>query len=193
MLRLGAGAAVRVFNGSGDEFESVVEAAAKDVVQVRLGNPRDPAPEAAPSGHPRAGRAQGRQDGRCRARRRHDRRDGDPAGPDRANRDERCDSGEGATAGAMGARRDFIRQAVWPRDRSTDSRAGHLRCPDPDSAGQVAGRARDHAGRAGSDQGRGPFFRARRRNAEIGNGRRRSGRWVDAGGNRERPPPCAGS
>jgi 16S rRNA (uracil1498-N3)-methyltransferase len=46
VLRLGAGAAVRVFNGSGDEFESVVEAAAKDVVRVRLGNPRDPAPEA---------------------------------------------------------------------------------------------------------------------------------------------------
>jgi 16S rRNA (uracil1498-N3)-methyltransferase len=46
VLRLGAGATVRVFNGSGDEFESVVEAAAKDVVRVRLGNPRDPAPEA---------------------------------------------------------------------------------------------------------------------------------------------------
>jgi 16S rRNA (uracil1498-N3)-methyltransferase len=46
VLRLGAGATVRVFNGSGDEFESVVEAAAKDGVRVRLGNPRDPAPEA---------------------------------------------------------------------------------------------------------------------------------------------------
>jgi 16S rRNA (uracil1498-N3)-methyltransferase len=46
VLRLGAGAAVRVFNGSGDEFESVVEAAAKGVVRVRLGNPRDPVPEA---------------------------------------------------------------------------------------------------------------------------------------------------
>src|SRR4029450_1888473 len=29
----------------GDEFESVVEAAAKDVVQVRLGEPRDTVPE----------------------------------------------------------------------------------------------------------------------------------------------------
>ena len=46
VLRLGAGAAVRVFNGSGDEFDSVVEAAAKDVVRVRLGSPRDPSPEA---------------------------------------------------------------------------------------------------------------------------------------------------
>jgi 16S rRNA (uracil1498-N3)-methyltransferase len=46
VLRLGAGAAVRVFNGSGDEFESVVEATAKGVVRVRLGNPRDPVPEA---------------------------------------------------------------------------------------------------------------------------------------------------
>jgi 16S rRNA (uracil1498-N3)-methyltransferase len=45
VLRLGAGAAVRVFNGSGDEFESVVEAAAKDGVRVRLGNAREPAPE----------------------------------------------------------------------------------------------------------------------------------------------------
>ena len=45
VLRLGAGAAVRVFNGIGDEFESVVEAATKDVVQVRIGNPRDPVPE----------------------------------------------------------------------------------------------------------------------------------------------------
>jgi 16S rRNA (uracil1498-N3)-methyltransferase len=46
VLRLGAGATVRVFNGSGEEFESVVEAASKDVVQVRLGKPREPAPEA---------------------------------------------------------------------------------------------------------------------------------------------------
>jgi 16S rRNA (uracil1498-N3)-methyltransferase len=46
VLRLGAGAAVRVFNGSGDEFESVVESATKDVVTVRIGRPRDPAPEA---------------------------------------------------------------------------------------------------------------------------------------------------
>jgi 16S rRNA (uracil1498-N3)-methyltransferase len=46
VLRLGAGAAVRVFNGSGDEFESIVEAAAKDGVRVRLGDPREPAPEA---------------------------------------------------------------------------------------------------------------------------------------------------
>jgi 16S rRNA (uracil1498-N3)-methyltransferase len=46
VLRLGTGAAVRVFNGSGDEFESVVEAATKDVVQVRIGRPRNPAPEA---------------------------------------------------------------------------------------------------------------------------------------------------
>jgi len=45
VLRLGTGAAVRVFNGIGDEFESVVEAATKDVVQVRVGNPHDPVPE----------------------------------------------------------------------------------------------------------------------------------------------------
>jgi 16S rRNA (uracil1498-N3)-methyltransferase len=46
VLRLSAGAVVRVFNGSGDEFESVVESVAKNVVQVRLGSSRDPAPEA---------------------------------------------------------------------------------------------------------------------------------------------------
>jgi 16S rRNA (uracil1498-N3)-methyltransferase len=46
VLRLGAGAVVRVFNGSGDEFESVVEAAAKGGVRVRLGDARQPAPEA---------------------------------------------------------------------------------------------------------------------------------------------------
>jgi 16S rRNA (uracil1498-N3)-methyltransferase len=46
VLRLGAGAAVRVFNGMGEEFDSVVETAAKSVVQVRIGNPRNPAPEA---------------------------------------------------------------------------------------------------------------------------------------------------
>ena len=46
VLRLGAGAAVRVFNGIGDEFESVVEAAAKDGVRVRLGKARAPVPEA---------------------------------------------------------------------------------------------------------------------------------------------------
>jgi len=46
VLRLGAGATIRVFNGSGDEFESVVEAAAKNGVQVRLGDPQEPAREA---------------------------------------------------------------------------------------------------------------------------------------------------
>jgi 16S rRNA (uracil1498-N3)-methyltransferase len=46
VLRLGVGAAVRVFNGIGDEFQSVVEAAAKDGVRVRLGNPTHPVPEA---------------------------------------------------------------------------------------------------------------------------------------------------
>jgi 16S rRNA (uracil1498-N3)-methyltransferase len=46
VLRLGAGASIRVFNGSGDEFESIVEAAAKDAVRVRIGKPRAPAPEA---------------------------------------------------------------------------------------------------------------------------------------------------
>ena len=46
VLRLGTGAAIRVFNGSGEEFESVVEATSKEAVQVRLGRPRDPAPEA---------------------------------------------------------------------------------------------------------------------------------------------------
>jgi len=46
VLRLGTGAAIRVFNGSGEEFESTVEAASKEAVQVRLGHPREPAPEA---------------------------------------------------------------------------------------------------------------------------------------------------
>jgi len=45
VLRLADGDVVRLFNGSGDEFESVVEVAARDGVLVRVGAPRDPAPE----------------------------------------------------------------------------------------------------------------------------------------------------
>ena len=45
VLRLEAGDLVRIFNGRGDEFESVVEAAARDGVQLRVGLPSDPAPE----------------------------------------------------------------------------------------------------------------------------------------------------
>jgi 16S rRNA (uracil1498-N3)-methyltransferase len=45
VLRLGTGDAVRVFNGRGGEFESVVEAAGKRAVRVRLGRRRDAAPE----------------------------------------------------------------------------------------------------------------------------------------------------
>jgi 16S rRNA (uracil1498-N3)-methyltransferase len=43
VLRLGTGAAVRVFNGRGDEFDGVVERSAKDAVGVRLGNRREAA------------------------------------------------------------------------------------------------------------------------------------------------------
>ena len=45
VLRLGAGAAIRVFNGRGTEFDSVVESAAKQV-SVRIGERRESAPEA---------------------------------------------------------------------------------------------------------------------------------------------------
>jgi 16S rRNA (uracil1498-N3)-methyltransferase len=45
VLRLGAGASVRVFNGRGSEFESVVESTATRV-SVRVGERREPAPEA---------------------------------------------------------------------------------------------------------------------------------------------------
>jgi len=45
VLRLTAGAEVRVFNGRGGEFDSVVEAAGRDGVRIRVGEPRDPAPE----------------------------------------------------------------------------------------------------------------------------------------------------
>jgi 16S rRNA (uracil1498-N3)-methyltransferase len=45
VLRMGAGDLVRVFNGRGGEFESVVEALAKDGVRVRVGEPRASAPE----------------------------------------------------------------------------------------------------------------------------------------------------
>ncbi len=47
VLRLGAGAAVAVFDGRGREFEACVEAAGKSGVTVRLGAPRTSAPEAA--------------------------------------------------------------------------------------------------------------------------------------------------
>ena len=45
VLRLGAGDPVRVFNGRGEEFESIVEVAARDVVRVRVGEPYPSAPE----------------------------------------------------------------------------------------------------------------------------------------------------
>ena len=45
VLRLSAGDMVRVFNGRGGEFESVVEASAREGVRVRVGEPRASAPE----------------------------------------------------------------------------------------------------------------------------------------------------
>ena len=45
VLRLGTSDVVRVFNGRGDEFESVVETADRGRVGVRVGLPCDPAPE----------------------------------------------------------------------------------------------------------------------------------------------------
>lgn len=47
VLRLKAGAAVRIFNGRGGEFEGCVERAARDVVEVRVGAPHDAAREPA--------------------------------------------------------------------------------------------------------------------------------------------------
>jgi len=43
VLRLGAGASIRVFNGRGHEFDAVVETAAKSGVQVVIGAAREPA------------------------------------------------------------------------------------------------------------------------------------------------------
>ena len=45
VLRLKAGAAVRVFNGRGGEFDAVVDAVTKDGAQVRVGAGRDAMPE----------------------------------------------------------------------------------------------------------------------------------------------------
>jgi 16S rRNA (uracil1498-N3)-methyltransferase len=45
VLRLGAGAAVRVFNGRGAEFEAVVDAVARRAVSVRVGTAVTAAPE----------------------------------------------------------------------------------------------------------------------------------------------------
>lgn len=45
VLRLKPGAAVRVFDGRGHEFDAVVEEAGKSRVLVRLGRPRQPVPE----------------------------------------------------------------------------------------------------------------------------------------------------
>ena len=45
VLRLAAGDRVRVFNGRGAEFESIVEAAGRDGVHVRIGSQRDAVPE----------------------------------------------------------------------------------------------------------------------------------------------------
>jgi 16S rRNA (uracil1498-N3)-methyltransferase len=45
VLRLSVGARVRVFNGRGAEFEAVVEHVARDGARLRVGEPRDPAPE----------------------------------------------------------------------------------------------------------------------------------------------------
>jgi 16S rRNA (uracil1498-N3)-methyltransferase len=46
VLRLGAGARVRVFDGRGHEYDGVVEHADRHRVAVRLGDPLTPAPEA---------------------------------------------------------------------------------------------------------------------------------------------------
>jgi 16S rRNA (uracil1498-N3)-methyltransferase len=46
VLRLKAGASVRVFNGRGSEFDGVVERAGKDAVRVRVGHARDAVSEA---------------------------------------------------------------------------------------------------------------------------------------------------
>jgi len=46
VLRLKAGAAVRVFNGRGGEFDAVVERTGKDGARVRVVNARETAPEA---------------------------------------------------------------------------------------------------------------------------------------------------
>ena len=46
VLRLKAGAAVRVFNGRGGEFDAVVERTARDGARVRVGNAREAAREA---------------------------------------------------------------------------------------------------------------------------------------------------
>ena len=45
VLRLGEGAAVRIFNGRGDEFESIVESVGRDGVALRVGAARAAAPE----------------------------------------------------------------------------------------------------------------------------------------------------
>ena len=45
VLRLRAGDAVCVFNGRGGEFDALVEDVGKATVRVRVGNPRQPAPE----------------------------------------------------------------------------------------------------------------------------------------------------
>ena len=46
VLRLKAGAAVRVFNGRGTEFDGLVERAGRDAVRVRVGHARAAVPEA---------------------------------------------------------------------------------------------------------------------------------------------------
>ena len=46
VLRLGAGAALRIFNGRGVEFEAIVKSACRGAVAVRVGAAREAAPEA---------------------------------------------------------------------------------------------------------------------------------------------------
>ena len=149
VLRLGAGAAVRVFNGIGDEFESVVEAATKEAVQVRVGPPRDPAPEA----RFRVSLAQAVLKG--------DKmddvvRDAVMMGatvirPVLTARTE-TSAREESSAGAVGARRNFLRQAMWPRRDSTHSCAGNTRRLDTEPTGCMVGGACNHAGRTGRDE-----------------------------------------
>ena len=45
VLRLGVGAAIRVFNGCGGEFDATIETLTKQGVTVRVGEPRTAAPE----------------------------------------------------------------------------------------------------------------------------------------------------
>ena len=121
MLRLAPGDRVRVFDGRGAEFESVVEAADKSGVRVRLGAPIASAPEPRVAVTLAQAVLKGDKMDGGRARCRDDRRGRDSTDRQRANRVVHGGARARQAARTLGAHRRVVGQAMRSRRRSSDS------------------------------------------------------------------------